>query len=393
MKKTISILVVAALVALLGWRVAVKIMEAGGPAKGRPARAVPVEAVPVARRTMTDVARFTGTLYPRSRFVVAPKVSGRLEKLFVNIGDTVKNGQLLAELDNAEYVQQVAQATAELQVARANLADSKSGIAAATREYERAKELRRQKVASEAELDEAEALYNAAMAKVDVATAQIKQKEAELAAAEVRLSYARINASWEDGGSERRVAERFVDQGAMLKANDPIVSIVDTSSVLAVIFVIERDYPDILPGQEAEVTTDAHGDRTFRGRVARRAPVLQEESRQARVEIEIENPDGLLAPGMFVRANIRMEARENAAAVPVSALARRNGSQGVFLVDPETKKARFVPVKTGISQDGMVEILSPEISGLVITLGHHLVEDGTLVALSGDKPDAGERRP
>ncbi|MFH2099674.1 MAG: efflux RND transporter periplasmic adaptor subunit [Pseudomonadota bacterium] len=388
MKKTVFILLMVAVLGILGWRVYVRIQEAGAPGPGRQVRAVAVEASPVERRTVRNVARFTGTLLPRSRFVVAPKVSGRLERLYVNIGDTVADGDLLAELDSGEYFQQVAQARAELEVSRANLADTRSGLSAATREFERASELRRQKVASESELDEAEALYNAARARTEVSDAQIKQKEAELKAAEVRLSYARINASWAGCQGPRKVAERFVDQGAMLKANDPIVSIVDIGAVLAVIFVIERDFPDIRVGQEAEVHTDAYGDRMFPGRVVRRAPVLQEESRQARVEIEIENPGGLLAPGMFVRVNIKLAVHENAQTVPVSALVRRNSGQGVFLAEPATMKARFVAVTTGITENGMTEILSPEIQGLVITLGHHLVEDGTDISI----PEAGENR-
>jgi RND family efflux transporter MFP subunit len=384
MKKIIITLVVLVCLGLVGRQIYLRISRQKDSGNRRGARPVPVEVTPVVRRDMRDVAEFTGTLLPESLFVVAPKVSGRLEKLMVNIGEPVRNGDLIAVLDSDEYSQQVAQARAELEVSRAGLADSHSTLEVSAREYERAKELREQKVASEAELDTAKARHEAAQAKYEVAQAQIKQKQAALKAAEVRLSYTRIQAVWEEGESPRMVAERFVDEGAMLRANDPIVSIVDLSTVLAVINVIERDFPDISVGQIATITTDAYPGREFTGTVARRAPVLKEESRQARVEIEIPNPENLLAPGMFIRARIQFSEHPAAVVVPFSALVRRDGHEGVFLIEAGGNKARFVPCTAGFSEGEWVEIIRPELKGQVVTLGQHLLEDGADVTVAGD---------
>jgi RND family efflux transporter MFP subunit len=290
----------------------------------------------------------------------------------------------------------VAQARAELEVSKANLADCQSTLDVAGRQFQRAKDLREQKVASEAELDEAQANYRAAEAKHQVAEAQIRQKDAALKTAEVRFSYTSIRAAWEDGTGPRRIAERFVDEGAMLKANDPIVSVVDLSSVTAVVYVIERDFPQIQVGQEATVMTDAYADRQFTGKVVRLAPVLKEESRQARVEIEIPNRDGLLAPGMFVRARIQFAEHPGATVVPVSALVRRNGNQGVFLADTEAMRGHFVAVRVGIVDGNLAEVLEPKLEGTVVTLGQHLLEDGAAIVLPGGPPGssgAGRARP
>jgi len=396
MKKVLVIVVVVAILALLGWRIYRKVTQvknANGPGG---TRAVAVTVEPVRTATIRNVAEFTGTLLPRSQFVVAPKVAGRLEKLLVNIGDSVKNGDLVAVLDSEEYAQQVAQARAELEVSKANLADCQSTLDVAGRQFQRAKDLREQKVASEAELDEAQANYRAAEAKHQVAEAQIRQKDAALKTAEVRFSYTSIRAAWEDGTGPRRIAERFVDEGAMLKANDPIVSVVDLSSVTAVVYVIERDFPQIRVGQEATVMTDAYADRQFTGKVVRLAPVLKEESRQARVEIEIPNRDGLLAPGMFVRARIQFAEHPGATVVPVSALVRRNGNQGVFLADTEAMRGHFVAVRVGIVDGNLAEVLEPKLEGTVVTLGQHLLEDGAAIVLPGGPPGssgAGRARP
>jgi multidrug efflux pump subunit AcrA (membrane-fusion protein) len=157
--------------------------------------------------------------------------------------------------------------------------------------------------------------------------------------------------------------------------------VVDIRTVIAVVYVIERDFPEISVGQTAVITTDAYPDVSFEGRIIRKAPVLREESRQARVEIEIANPEELLAPGMFVRASLLLAVHENAVVVPAAALVSRNGVQGVFLADTRDMTARFLPVQPGITTGEEVEIIAPEFDGLVITLGHHLLDDQSRILL------------
>ncbi|MBN1880296.1 efflux RND transporter periplasmic adaptor subunit [bacterium] len=385
MKKRVIIGVISVLVLITGFRICSWISPGRKNDSGRGSRAVAVRAVPIDRRTIIDSSEFTGTLLPNSQFTVAPKVPGKLEKLLVNIGDPVRNGSLIAILDSEEYEQQLVQAGADLDVSRANLIDARNTRDTASREYDRIKSLREQQIASAAELDQAESVYLAAQAKYDVAQVQIKHKEAALRAAEVRLSYTRIQAAWEDGLTPRTIAERFVDEGTMLRANDPIVSIVDLQKVLAVINVVEKDFPKIRIGQIAEITTDAHPGKIFEGHIVRRAPVLDEATRKARVEIEIPNNESLLTAGMFVRAELQFDRHEDAVVVPQSAVVNRDGHRGVFIADPDKSRATFAPVETGISRDDLVEILSPDLSGLVITLGQHLLEDGASILLTSEE--------
>jgi RND family efflux transporter MFP subunit len=273
-------------------------------------------------------------------------------------------------------------------VAKANLQESRSNLRNAKREFERVKVLRKKKIASESDLDDAEARYLAQEAQYKVGLAQIAQKEAALKAAEVRLSYTRIQADWENDGS-RVVGERFVDEGAMLGAHDAIVSILDIRSLIAVVYVIERDYNKIQLGQKALITTDAFPDRRFQGEVIRIAPLIKEQSRQARVEIKIPNPMELLKPGMFVRVQIEFAEHEQATVIPVVALCKRDGRQGVFLVDFEQAKVRFVPVTLGVVQGDRAQVINPPLAGSVVTLGQHLLSDGSSVIL----PNAREQRP
>ncbi len=387
MKKIIVIFIVILILVAFGWKIYEKVFtNQKGNFNKRRAFAVPVEVAPVRKITMRDVGSFTGTIFPRSQFVVAPKIAGRLEKLLVNIGDFVKRNQLIAVLDDDEYVQRVDQARAEMEVAKANLEESHSGLDIARREFDRAKTLRKKKIASESELDSAKAQFQTQTAKHKVALAQVVQKKAALKAAQVYLSYTKIHAYWENHDESRVIGERFVDEGAMLAPNTPIVSVLDIGSLTAVIHVIERDYSKVRMGQQAVVSTDAYPNKTFTGKIIRISPLLKETSRQARVEIEVLNPESLLKPGMFVRTQIEFARHDDVAVVPLTALTKRGGQQGVFLVDIQDMKAHFVPVSLGIINGEVAEVVSPLISGSVVTLGHHLIVDGSSVILPDEKP-------
>ena len=404
MKKSLLILIALSILSIIGWKIYQKVNTTQkGAARHRMAYAVPVEIASVQKIKMRDVGFFTGTLFPRSQFIVAPKIAGRLEKLLVNIGDFVKRNQLIAILDDDEYVQRVYQAQAELEVGKANLEESRSNLDIAHREFDRAKTLRQKKIASESELDSAEAQFKAQNAKYKVTLAQVVQKEAALKAAQVYLSYTKICAYWENHGESGVIGERFVDEGAMLAPNTPIVSVLDIGSLTAVIHVIERDYSKVRVGQLAVVTTEAFPNMTFSGKIIRIAPFLKETSRQARVEIEVSNPEGLLKPGMFMRVQIEFSKHDSATVVPLNALTKRSGHQGVFLANTRDMKAHFVSVTLGIINDKWAEVVTPKLTGSVVTLGQHLLEEDSAIILPepkslppeapGDKHLRGSKKP
>jgi RND family efflux transporter MFP subunit len=385
MKRILIIVIAIAGIGFLSWQIYEKASgskEGSGPRRGNPV--VAVEIAQVQQASIKDVGRFSGSLSPRSEFIVAPKIAGRLEKILVDIGDVVTADQLVAVLDDEEYQQQVFQAVAELEVAQANLEEVKITSENAKREYERTVALREKKIASESQLDAADSEYKAQQAKLQVAAAQVSQKQAALRMAKVRLSYTQIRVPPNHAGDQRVVGERFVDEGAMLAPNTAIASILDIGTLIGVINVIERDYPKIRPGLPALINTDAFPGQTFSGKVVRIAPLLMEKAREARVEIEIPNEQMLLKPGMFVRARIEFELRQNATVIPLAALVKRNGSQGVFVVDRQEKKARFVPVTLGIVNETQAEIIEPKLTGAVITLGQHLLEDGAAIILPNE---------
>ncbi|MBN2290237.1 MAG: efflux RND transporter periplasmic adaptor subunit [Candidatus Glassbacteria bacterium] len=376
--------IIVVLAALLGWRLYQEIFISGGDTGQNGTATVAVELAPVRKADLEDVGYFTGSLLPRSQYTVAPKISGRLERVLVNIGDPVRFDQLIAVLNDDEYAQQVDKARAELEVVKANIEEARSSLEVSRREFERVRPLHQQGIASDSELDAAQARCNAQEARYKVALAQLSQREAALRESLVRLAYTEIRASWEKGDHNsqvRFVGERYMDEGAMLTPNTAIVSILDINSLIAVIHIIERDYPKVQDGMEAVITTDAFPGRTFSGRIARIAPLLKETSRQARVEIEIPNQDNLLKPGMFIRAKIVFGTRRQATVIPLVALVRREGRQGIFLADTQSLKVRFVPVALGIVNGELAEVVEPAVSGSVVSMGQHLLEDGASITV------------
>ncbi len=378
MKKLLFFLI---LLVVLGWQCYQKIQNAQKES-GRRARdtTVAVEVANVEKRVMRDFGYFSGTLQPNAKFMVAPKIPGRLKKLSVNIGDEITNGQEMALLDDEEYREEVDEAQAEVNVAKANIEESKSNLEIAESELRRLESLG--SITSKSQFDIARSQYKIANAKYKVAQSQLVQKEAALNAAKIRLGYTKIKVFWPEKKQKRVIGERFVDEGAMLSANSPIVSVLDISSLIAAVYVIEKDYNKIKIGQEAMLTTDAFPGQSFTGTIIRIAPFLRENSRQARVEIHIPNPDGRLKPGMFANVQVLFEERLNVPAIPITALIKRNQQDGVFLVNPDLLKAQFIPITAGLVEGSWIEVSKPLLEGLVVTLGQHLLSDSTSVFIA-----------
>lgn len=345
---------------------------------------VPVEASPIAQGPMTLRRTFSGSLEAPSGFVVAPKISGQIERLPLNIGDAVKRGQLVVKLYDDEYRQAVAQAHAELVVANARITEASAALEAVTRQVTRGKALHEQQIISDDRFDEIHAEFLAKQAQHEVARAQRVRAQAALHSAQVRLSYARIVGDWHEGDDERVIAERYFNEGDTVPANTPVLSIVELSPLRAAIFVAEKDYSYLNVDLRAVITTDAFPTQTFDGTVARVAPVFKEDSRQARVEIAVPNTDKILKPGMFVRVTLSLAHEERAIQVPASALTTRDGKQGVFLIDERHKRAVWKPVDVGIRDGDRVQIIGDGLSGKVVTLGQQLIEDNASITLANE---------
>ena len=388
-KKARPYTVAAALfLAFLVWQIVAR-LPGGGPQGGPRGAAVAVEIAAVERGAIRDIGTFSGTLIPKSYFTIVPKISGRVKELYVDIGDRLSRGQLVALLEDEEYQQQVIQAEADLGVAQANLEEAASAQELAQKEYDRAKALHAKGILSDAEIEAAQSAFSTRDARFKVTRAQLANQQAALETAKVRLSYTRIRAEWQSGGDARFVGERFINPGAMISSSTAILSVIELQPITAVIHVTEKDYFRLRNEQPVVLTSGAFPGREFPGAVARVAPLLKETSREARVEVDVENADGALKPGMFVNARIEFANKAGVTIVPTSALVNRGALQGLFMADLENKKAVFRHATVGIVEGDKAEIVEPaDLAGYVVTLGHHLLEEGTALVLPAGAGEA-----
>lgn len=345
----------------------------------------PVDIAEITRGTLVLRRTISGTLVASAEFTVAPKVSGRVVRLLVDLADTVTNRQVVAILDDAEYVQAVAQADADLAVATAQLAEATGALSIAERTLARVTSLREKDMAAEFEFDNARSDQVSALAQVEVAKARVTRAESSVAAARIRLAYTQVVADWGEGDDLRVVGERFVDAGDTVSANAPLFHVVELNPIQGVLFVPERDYARLRPGQAVKLQTDAYPGKEFHGTIERIAPVFRETTRQARVELRFENKDQGLRPGMFMRATVELDRVDDAIIVPFSALTARDGSTGLFVTDAAKRRVQWRPVEVGIAEDERVQVIAKDgeaLSGHVVTLGQHLVDDGGAISPS-----------
>lgn len=374
--------------AVVAWSVFQRPEATTGKTRKSDKQPVPVEVAAIERRPIELLRTFTGTLEARAEFVVAPKVNGRVEHLNVDLADSVSRGQVVVVLDDAEYVQAVARAQAELEVARASKAEADSLLTIAKRELTRIDKLHERGLSSESQRDVARAEQLAKQAQAEVTKASLARAEADLQTARIRLGYTQVTADWQ-GGSERRVvAERHVDEGQTVAANAPLLRIVELDPITAVFFVTERDYGRLQTGQSATLSTDAFPGETFPANIERIAPVFRESTRQARVELRAANAELRLKPGMFVRATVMLDRVEQAVVVPEQALTVRDGREGVFLVNADGASVSWHEVQPGIRQGERVQLRGEDLSGQVVVLGQQLLDHGTPIRIAAQRAPA-----
>jgi len=380
-------LVVLIFFGLVSFRLASAIFG-GAAAGGGPGREVYVELGRAEFGTLREVGIYYGSLTSPRQFSVSAQVGGRLEKLWADLGDEVVSGQALAQLDDAPYQLARDEALHRVRLNEAQFQEAEANLRLAQSDMNRQSSLAGKRIVPQAELETAENKLRQAEARRAVAESQLSAARSQLADADLKLSYTKVSAAWPEG-DHRYIGRRLVDEGGLVTANTPILTLVSLAPLLVVVDVLEKDYPRLRVGQEADLRTEAWPGETFRARVARVAPVLSAETRQARVELEVANPDLRLKPGMFAEVAFVFREVENVWSVPLDVPFRRREGFVIFLADPENKTVRLLPVTLGLVDGGRVELVeAPPLDQPVVFLGQHLLSDGQgykpAVALGGE---------
>ena len=352
----------------------------GGFSRG-PRPPMTVELAPVVRKDMIDTIVVVGNLVGAATVDAVPRGQGRLEAVYVKLGDPVRRGQAIAKIEDREIVEQIKQAEATFNVSQATIRQRQADLKLAQNNMERSKSLFERDLLPRQTFDDTDARYQAAQAQLELSMAQLEQNRSRLDELKINLSNTVIAAPV-DGF----IGKRTLDPGASVGVNTSFISVVDIRTVRLVINVVEKDLRRIHQGTAVEVEVDAYPGEKFEGRVARLAPILDPATRTAQVEIEIPNSSFRLKPGMYARARFTVEKHDNALVVPTAAVVDLQGKIGVWLPADEGDTPVFNPVTTGIEQQEFTELTSGVKEGQrIITTGAAALRPGDRIVMAGQR--------
>ena len=355
----------------------------GGPGGGGfPRVPMTVELGTTKRGDVAAHLTVVGNLIGLQTVDVAPRTAGRLLSVNVQLGDSVRRGQVMAKVEDREIVEQVRAAEASQEVAKATIRQRDADLKVAELNFERSKNLFGRQLLAKQALDDAESRYMASVAQLDLSKAQLSQNDARLQELQFNLNNTIIT-SPVDGF----VGRRNVDPGAMVNTNTAIASVVDISRLKLVVNVVEKDLRMVTAGDTGIVEVDAYPGEKFNGRIARVAPVLDPATRTASIEIEIPNSDKRLKPGMYARISLTVEERKNTLVAAKNAVIDFENKRGVWMPNEE-RRAQFVPVTLGIEGPEQIEILAGLKEGdRFVTTGAAAVRNNDQLIIAGEPSD------
>ena len=358
----------------------------GGFGGGGPRLPMTVELASVKRGNMSESVSVVGNLIGALTVEAVPKVSGRLDAVTVKMGDRVSRGQRLAKIEDREILEQVKQAKASFDVAAATIRQREADLKLAQTNLDRSRSLFERELIPRQTFDDTDARYQAAVASLDLARAQYAQAQARLDELKINLANTEITSP-----VAGFVGKRSLDPGAWVTPNSAFISVVDIGVVRLVANVVEKDLRRVNQGMPADVSVDAFPGEKFEGRIAHVAPVLDPATRTAQVEVEIQNSNFRLKPGMYAKVDFVVEQKQNTLVVPANAIVDLNGKKGVFLPD-EGDVAKFKPITIGMSQSDIVEVVDglPE-GARVVTTGAAALREGDKIVLLGQNGGRGGR--
>ena len=357
------------------------------------ARDPQIPAARLAKVTRGDIAKSvvaTGPIQPITKVELKSKASGIVEKLYVDINQMVRKGQVLAQLDQQEILAQVAAQRAQLAAAQANVTTSTANIAedkvnAAAPDlpmyrdtYQRNLQMLKDGIVSQQALDNAERDYLAAKNKRDTAIAQIGVDDAKLKQAEAQVQESQANLDQLNEQLSYTTLVAPIDGMVLsrdVEVGDAVSSILVLGSTATLVMTIgdihqvyvdgkvdEADIGSVYLGQPARIHVESFPSKIFYGKVTKIAPLGVEKDNVTtfEVRVSIDNPGGELKANMTANAEIIVTEHHNALSVPEQAMTWDNNKNAfVFIPDSKSKDGqRKIPVTAGISNGSRTEILS-----------------------------------
>lgn len=359
----------------------------------------PVKVAQASEISMEQTVSVTGTLAAFDQATVSAKVPGRMKSIAVDLGSVMKQGQVIAQIEQQDYQLRLQQAEAGLAQARARVGLSPEGkddridpeatgtvrqakamLDDARLKLERAQSLVQRGVIAKAQLDGADAEHKVALSRYQDAIEEIRNRQAlvvqrrsELEIARQQLADSTIYAPFDGVVQEKRASI-----GEYLSAASPIVNVVRMDPLRLRAEVPEREARSVKAGQEVRVTLEGDPN-VYTGKIARISPTITAQNRVLIVEAEVHN-NGQLRPGSFARAEIVSAGGSSALAVPSNAVVSFAGIDKVILV--QDGKAVEKPVTLGRRTADWTEVLSGVKAGDAVVINPGNLQSGQPVVIA-----------
>jgi RND family efflux transporter MFP subunit len=353
--------------------------------------------VAVTRGDLASSLTVAGQFQPYQQVDLHAKVSGYIRWIKVDIGDRVRQGEVLALLEVPELQNQVEGAQAEVRHSQSDITRAQSEVISAEStysalhaEYTRLEEASKQRpgLIAEQELDDARAKDQQAAAQVGVAKASLNAMQEQLGVSRATQSRLETMSGYEQimAPFAGVVTKRYADAGTLIQAGQdnntatlPVVQVAESDLLRLRMPVPESDVPNIQVGGDVQVKINATG-RTFAGKIVRFSRALDTNTRTMLTEVDVPNRDLSLNPGMYAETTIRLRQKNDALILPAQAVVQ-NGDQSYVLVVDATNHVEKRTVTLGIQTSNRMEITSGLRAGdNVIAAGQAGYQPGEVVS-------------
>jgi membrane fusion protein, multidrug efflux system len=346
------------------------------PGWAQPGRAQPSALTPVISKPLSRTIDLPGEFLPFMTVSLHAKVASYVDRILVDRGSIVKQGDLLAELTAPEMAAQIAEGQSKVQAAEADRLQAEAQLAAAQSTYDRTKTAAEtpgaiagnELVLAEKRVEEAKALLNSRQQASRAAESAVK-------ALQDLSGYLKIIAPFEGV-----VTERMVHPGALVGSGNDValLTVQQVSRLRLVVPVPEEDVSGIVNGAKVPFQAPAWPERTFSGTIARSSHALDQKTRTMAVELDVINRDGLLAPGMYPTVKWPVRRARPSLFVPGTSVVTT--TERTFVIRARGGKAEWVDVKKGVSDGELVEVMGELKPGdLVIRRATDEMREGTLL--------------
>lgn len=361
-KLQIAVAVLLAIVAIISYRIYSNIQkEQARAANLGKKKAVNVVLEKPSRQTIVPKLLFSGTLDPAWQAEIGSKVDGRLEKLYVQEGDRVSKGQVLALLERIDT-------EADLQSARGSYLDAKTNLEKAELDLQRYQKLGASGAVSQAVVDNYLFARNNARAKLEAARGTLASHESK--AADTRII----------APNDGIIAKRYYQEGYYAKAATPVFAIADISKLKTTIHIPEGNIASVAVGNKAKISLSAYADKKLEGTITRIAPVADSPSHTFAAEVSVPNGENMRA-GVFATVALEAMPKENALVIPIQAIVMRDDQKTVFVPDKDGFVRRKV-IDVGYMDDKIAEVRSGlEDNESIVTEGHNKLREGTQIKM------------